>query len=121
MPVFAFLVGFGALAVWLGVLILPLLGFFALITLIAGLLGTPLNGALGIGIAVTMLPAIVYVPVVFFSFLLPALSQLLAHLVSGLFTRDGFTPKQAVELIALNRRKSLAVFGIAPRPKKAGG
>ncbi len=121
MPVFAFLVGLGGLAVWLGVLALPLVALIAIVALIASLFGTPFNGAVGMGVAVTLLPAIIYVPVVFFSFLLPAISQLVAHLLIGLFTSDRFTPQQAMELIARHRLKSLAVFGIKPRAGKTGG
>ena len=121
MPVFAFLVGLGGLAVWLAVLALPLGAFAAMVALVASLFGAPLNGAVGMGLAATLLPAIIYVPIIVFVFLVPVLSQLIARLVTSPFGGERFTPLLAVALVDDRRRKTLSLFGIAPRPARTRG
>ena len=52
--------------------------------------------------------------------LLSPLSRLLAHLAFSLFTKESFTPGDALGTVAHDKARVLSVFGLAQQPKKLG-
>lgn len=118
MPFIAFCLGLLALAVWLVILMLPLLAVYAVIALVAMIFGVALNAALGAGIAIMLLPAIIYLPAVLLAFALPTLFTLFDRMLRGFAGLEAFGLHDVWATVSAPGFKFLAAIGIKPRAPK---